>query len=674
MSAIRDQKEISNPSILNLLSTTSKYYIVSVVLLVIVAYVVITSYYTSIQKTLILQIVNNSMGHVEDFIDLSGGIRKTDDKLFLGANLIDGTSTLVDHLQRKTGFGCTFFSGNVRVSTTATLEGSSRRAIGTTANKEITRLVFEQGKEFVGITKTLDRNWLIFYKPLVDNNGRRVGMIALFREESDFQTSNLMFKLLIAISLLILGFIVIYFIYRGNLSYRALERNQKVVSDSVSQIAAFSREIGRGNLSAEAPFTQEQEKLSSSLVEMRDNLKETLSEIAKVTERVGREGNISLRLDLSKNEGAWKEISENINKLVSIFSQPLMELQNITEALSAGDLTIRYETEADGDIQLVANNLNHALDTLGKLLKEISGTADSVRNSALEMLSANSEMSESTGKVTQAINEISSGAQNQADKINESSGIVEEIMISSRDMERQAETIFNSAQNGVLNSEEGGHIVRKVSNNITDINELADQTQDSIEQLTKSTTDINQFLAIITEIAAQTNLLSLNAAIEAAQAGDAGRGFAVVAEEIRKLAQNAGESVRSIESIVATVEENAKIAMNSTNSLTEKVTLSSADTQLISEAFEKILTSSHQTLGESENILKATKKQIQDVSGIVKSTESVLFIAEDTASGAVRTAASLTELSATMKNLISKAEELNDTATSLFQSLENFKL
>ena len=194
----------------------------AVLILVALAYWMITSFYTDIQKRLILQIVNNSMSHVDDYIKLSGGIEKKGDQLILGDVALNNSTAFVDHIYSKTGFGCTVFLENVRISTTAKIEDSERRAVGTKANAEVTKKVLKKEEDFIGTTRTLDREWLIYYKPIRDINGEKVGMIALFKEESDFQADNFMFKVLIAVALIMLGISAIYFIFQGNQSYQQL--------------------------------------------------------------------------------------------------------------------------------------------------------------------------------------------------------------------------------------------------------------------------------------------------------------------------------------------------------------------------------------------------------------------------------------------------------------------
>ena len=113
-----------------------------------------------------------------------GPLLVNDGKLTAGSTLLNGTTEIVDRVKATTQYGCTIFAHNVRVSTTATQLGSSRRAIGTRANALVTEVTLDRGREFRGTTRTLGKDWTIVYRPLRKSNQDVVGMVATFREVS----------------------------------------------------------------------------------------------------------------------------------------------------------------------------------------------------------------------------------------------------------------------------------------------------------------------------------------------------------------------------------------------------------------------------------------------------------------------------------------------------------
>lgn len=111
-----------------------------------------------------------------------GPVRVDGGSLFAGDTLLNGNNAIVDAVYDATLFGCTIFLGNVRIATRAVARGEKDRALGTRTNDEVTKLVFEDGGTFRGTTVTLGKTWVIVYEPLNDADGRRVGMVAAWRE------------------------------------------------------------------------------------------------------------------------------------------------------------------------------------------------------------------------------------------------------------------------------------------------------------------------------------------------------------------------------------------------------------------------------------------------------------------------------------------------------------
>ena len=129
-----------------------------------------------------LKVAELAIGYALRLLQIEGPITVRDGQMFAGSTLLNGDERIVDAVKAKTRFGCTVFLGNERIATVASERGKTERALGTRANDEVTRLVFEEGGTFRGKTKTLGRWWAIVYVPLHDANGVRVGMLAAYRE------------------------------------------------------------------------------------------------------------------------------------------------------------------------------------------------------------------------------------------------------------------------------------------------------------------------------------------------------------------------------------------------------------------------------------------------------------------------------------------------------------
>ena len=150
------------------------------------------------------------------------------------------------------------------------------------------------------------------------------------------------------------------------------------------------------------------------------------------------------------------------------------------------------------------------MGNLNSLLKGISDDANIIGDSSTEMLGASEEMNANTGEIASAIAQMSSGAQNQVSKVDDSSNLVESILRSANEMGIQSEEINQAAKASSDSSEKGMRMVSKVVFSMKDIKAFADDTNKSIKVLTERSQEINRVLSVITEIASQTNLLALH--------------------------------------------------------------------------------------------------------------------------------------------------------------------
>jgi len=443
--------------------------------------------------------------------------------------------------------------------------------------------------------------------------------------------------------------------------------------DGFKYSSEFANQIRNGNLEAEFTALSSEDALGHALISMRDNLKNVIRETHGVVDAAGHEGRLGSRISLIGKEGAWEELSSAINNLLHSISTTIMEIKSIVKAMAAGDLTHRYLLDASGDILSLTQNLNGALENLNGFIYQITTNANTLDDSSSEMLVASEEMNINTGEIASAIAEMSSGAQTQLRKVDESSSLIEVILNSAKDMGQKAESINQGVKDAVTNSETGREMLDGVVSKMADISGYSNKTNDSIKVLTGRSNEITRVLSVITEIAAQTNLLALNAAIEAAQAGDAGRGFAVVAEEIKKLAEDSKNSALEIEILIEGVQVDTSEAATIIEEMNKSVETGEQASIEAVEMFKEIGLTAADNLVLSEQILSASHTQKKNINEIVTNTESVVVVAEQTATGTEQVASSATELSAGMQNYMQKSRNLTHVAAELKNGVRKFK-
>lgn len=134
-----------------------------------------------------LKIADRTLAKLRAALDGLGPLRVDGDRLFAGEHCLNGRQELVETIAKECHCGCTIFLGNVRIATTAREKGEAGPAVGTRANEEITERVFGRGEDFRGVTTTIGREWVIVYEPLDDAEGRRIGMLAAYRERPRFE-------------------------------------------------------------------------------------------------------------------------------------------------------------------------------------------------------------------------------------------------------------------------------------------------------------------------------------------------------------------------------------------------------------------------------------------------------------------------------------------------------
>jgi twitching motility protein PilJ len=336
------------------------------------------------------------------------------------------------------------------------------------------------------------------------------------------------------------------------------------------------------------------------------------------------------------------EESEQTNKSNQ---EAILRLLDEMEMLKRGDLTIRARVTEDVT-GAIADAINSTIEELRRLVTGINAAATHVTSATAEAQSV-------SGQLLQA-------AQKQATEIQGTGQSVAEMTVSMHQVSKSAGDSAAVAKTSLAAAEKGSQAVQNAIRGMNDIREQIQETSKRIKRLGESSQEIGEIVQLISDITEQTNVLALNAAIQAASAGEAGRGFTVVAEEVQRLAERSGEATRHIGAIVKSIQRDTQDAVEAMERSTRGVVDGTKTADEAGDALrdiEQISTRLAELIGAISN---STQQHAGAAAKVAANMKAILAITQLTTEGTKKTAAS--------------SQRLTALADSLKSSVSNFKV
>lgn len=322
---------------------------------------------------------------------------------------------------------------------------------------------------------------------------------------------------------------------------------------------------------------------------------------------------------------------------------PLGKVNDILRIVASGDLTKRLDERGKDEFALLAKNCNQVIDSLRTLIEGIISRST-------QLAAAAEETSAVTAQSTSAIEEQRNQVEQAASATTEMSSTSKSVLSSAHD-----------ALSEIKQADDEATRVKKISkNNKVIIQSLAQEVESAAEvihQLQQDSSSIGGILDVIRGIAEQTNLLALNAAIEAARAGEQGRGFAVVADEVRTLASRTQESTQEIQKMIEALQTGAEKAVSVMDTGRSQAGDCVEQTELANQALDTITDAVHKAYDRSSQIATAAEEQSIVAHEISENLESIVAIAEQTSAGSKQTAASSSEVAKLSEELQQSVQE-----------------
>ncbi len=307
----------------------------------------------------------------------------------------------------------------------------------------------------------------------------------------------------------------------------------------------------------------------------------------------------------------------------------IMRLLDEMGALADGDLTA-HATVTEDITGAIADSINYTIDALRSLVTQINDTTVQVSSAAHETQATAMHLAEASDQ--------------QASQITTASAAVNQMAASIEEVSSNANDLANEAGTSVQIANKGSTVVQDAISGMDTIREQIQETSKRIKRLGESSQEIGDIVEIINDISEQTNILALNAAIQAAMAGDAGRGFAVVADEVQRLAERSGNATKQIEALVKTIQADTNEAVISMERSTSEVVQGARLAQNAGGALEEIEHVSSSLAKLIQAISDTTKQQATAAVSISESMNVVQEITTQTSAGTNETAASIGNL------------------------------
>ncbi|MCP3779908.1 methyl-accepting chemotaxis protein [Paenibacillus sp. MZ03-122A] len=361
--------------------------------------------------------------------------------------------------------------------------------------------------------------------------------------------------------------------------------------------------------------------------------------------------------------------------MVRSFLIPLRKLQAGTRIVRDGNLTERVNLSSKDEFGELAQNFDQMTHSLHTMVSEVNQTSSRLASSSLMIKESTEQTTESVQHVAETVMESAENAATSAEASEQTANAVEEMAKGVSTIAESASSIVDSAGQTEHDVAQGSQMISHVRTQMDRILEAVSQTASLMDELSQLSDDAKQMNTAIAAIAKQTNLLSLNASIEASRAGEAGRGFAVVAIEVRKLSEQSKESADSISQIITQMldliqRSTATMNGNVRNQVGEGLRIS----QDAEGAFTNIERSTSHIVEQIQSVSAAAEQISASTEEVSATVTHLASLSRNSADSSQTTSAAAQEQMAAMEEIASSSQELSNMAQDLQQLVKRFKI
>jgi len=322
-------------------------------------------------------------------------------------------------------------------------------------------------------------------------------------------------------------------------------------------------------------------------------------------------------------------------------------------------MLVEMQKFAKGDLsaELFVENKN---DLIGRLFTGFNQVVDNIRNIIIKVTEAVQATASAANQISSSTEEMAAGAQQQSSQTHEVASAVEQMTKTIYETTKNTGQATDASKNAGKVAKDGGNVVDETIAGMNRIAEVVKQSADTVQALGKSSDQIGEIVQVIDDIADQTNLLALNAAIEAARAGEQGRGFAVVADEVRKLAERTTKATKEIATMIKQIQKDTYDAVESMNEGTKQVEAGKSLAEKAGSSLEEIIVGAEQVVDIVTQVAAASEEQSSAAEQISKNIEAISSVTQESASG--------------IQQIAHASEDLNRLTLNLQELVAQFKI
>lgn len=355
--------------------------------------------------------------------------------------------------------------------------------------------------------------------------------------------------------------------------------------------------------------------------------------------------------------------------------RPLVKVSTIIEDVANGNIEADFSVvkESNDEIGLIIEKMKELTQSLGSIVGKIRNSSDTMSSNSYELNDTSSQTLAANNEISKAVEDVAEGSTGMAASISKINENLLEMSNETKDINASVDEIKNQTTAVQDSSKIMNDKIKSMQDSSHKMDEGISAISKRIETVNTTVDKVSNIVSVIEEISSETNLLSLNASIEAARAGDAGKGFAVVAQEIRVLSDNTNTELENIKQIISSLVEECRYCVQASGTIVEDNAKQKEEIKAVLDEFGSLDEQIQKTAEKADEIEELVTAMIELNDDITKSSNSLTDVSAANAAATEEMNANIEELNAMMHGVSEMAGQMNDESDGLKEALSFFR-